>query len=277
MTTRGLASRGIVFGGAVVAWYLAACSGGGKNNAGLVDSGAIGATEAGVEGSSPGTPPSEGGTTLHLDGSGGSSSGGGGAGPTTSDKVDILIDIDNSASMGDKQDYLKAAIPDLIDSLVNPACVDATTKAYVGVSANGACAKGVLEYAPVRDMHIAIITSSLGARGGDACGANNNALPPFQNVLAYNDDQAHLINRRLTFSDAGASVSVIEGVVADATPVPNDEFLYWYPGAGDAGAAPGPGTPVVSTTQIESDVTALVGGAGVFGCGLESQLESWYR
>src|SRR5579872_2675825 len=29
------------------------------------------------------------------------------------DKVDILFDIDNSASMGDKQDYLKAAIPDL--------------------------------------------------------------------------------------------------------------------------------------------------------------------
>ena len=41
------------------------------------------------------------------------------------DKVDILFDIDNSASMGDKQAYLSKAIPDLITRLVTPNCVDA--------------------------------------------------------------------------------------------------------------------------------------------------------
>ena len=43
------------------------------------------------------------------------------------DKVDILFDIDNSASMGDKQAFLAAAVPDLITRLVQPNCVTTTT------------------------------------------------------------------------------------------------------------------------------------------------------
>jgi hypothetical protein len=33
----------------------------------------------------------------------------------------------------------------------------------------------------------------------------------------------------------------------------------------------------VQSTQLVQDFASMVGGAGVFGCGLESQLESWYR
>src|SRR2546428_72687 len=36
------------------------------------------------------------------------------------DKIDLLFMIDNSASMGDKQEYLKLAIPDLVNRLVSP-------------------------------------------------------------------------------------------------------------------------------------------------------------
>ena len=43
---------------------------------------------------------------------------------STIDKVDLLFDIDNSASMGDKQAYLAQAIPDLVSRLVTPNCVD---------------------------------------------------------------------------------------------------------------------------------------------------------
>src|SRR5581483_589558 len=106
------------------------------------------------------------------------------------DKVDILFDIDNSASMGDKQDYLKAAIPDLVNRLVNPNCVDANGVSQ-GPSTNGTCTgNNKPEFTPVHDMHLGIISSSLGARGGDACGDNTMALPPFQNVLAHNNDKA---------------------------------------------------------------------------------------
>jgi hypothetical protein len=227
-----------------------------------------GSTEGGTADASGG--PSDAGAFHLVDAGGGS--GEGGPVLSTSGKVDILIDIDNSASMGDKQDYLKAAIPDLIDGLVNPNCVDPTSNAVLGVSVNGVCTSGVLAYQPVQDMHIAVITSSLGSRGGDACNPTASAQPPFTNLLAHNDDQAHLIDRTLTYADGGASAT--EGVLADAPAA--DPFLYWYPGSEDGGA-PGPGVPIVGTQQVETDLAALVGGAGVFGCGIESQLESWYR
>jgi hypothetical protein len=193
---------------------------------------------------------------------------------TVANKVDILFSIDNSASMGDKQDYLRAAIPDLIDQLINPTCVDPASLAVVGVSMNGQCAQGRLSFAPVRDMHLGIVTSALGPRLGNACSPTAMALAPFNNLLAHNDDQAHLVNRTLTYSASGASAT--EGTLADAAPAPTDQFLYWYPPQAN-GAPAGPGTPLSTVTQLESDFAQLVGGAGVFGCGIESQLESWYR
>jgi len=39
------------------------------------------------------------------------------------DKIDLLFAIDNSASMGDKQDLLALAIPVLVGRLLNPNCV----------------------------------------------------------------------------------------------------------------------------------------------------------
>ena len=38
------------------------------------------------------------------------------------DKIDILISVDDSKSMADKQAILALAVPQLIESLVNPVC-----------------------------------------------------------------------------------------------------------------------------------------------------------
>jgi hypothetical protein len=194
----------------------------------------------------------------------------------TSGKVDMLFDIDNSGSMGDKQNYLKLAIPDLVNRLINPNCVNPTTGASSGPSMKGACASAsdVPEFPPVHDMHVGIISSSLGPRGGNACNAAATAPAPFTNLQAHNDDQAHLLNRTLTFAPAGSTspTSVTEGTVADAPGI--DPFLYWYPST----AAPtGAGVRINDPTNLIQDFTQLVGGTGVFGCGIESQLESWYR
>jgi hypothetical protein len=132
----------------------------------------------------------------------------------------------------------------------------------------------MLAFPPVRDMHIGIVSSSLGARLGNACSPSSMAPAPFNNLSSHNDDQAHLLNRALTYSSDGGSAT--EGTVADAAPVPADQFLYWYPVPANSADA-GPGTPLSSATQLTSDFADLVGGAGVFGCGIESQLESWYR
>src|SRR5262245_2237253 len=40
------------------------------------------------------------------------------------DKIDIVLGIDNSRSMADKQQILGDAVPDLVLGLVNPNCVD---------------------------------------------------------------------------------------------------------------------------------------------------------
>ncbi len=193
----------------------------------------------------------------------------------TIDKVDILFDIDNSASMGDKQDYLKAAIPDLVNRLINPNCINPTTNASDGPSMAGVCpvATDAAEFTPVHDLHLGIISSSLGSRGGDACLPGAMAQSPFQNVLANNDDQAHLLNRSLTYSANGSTVS--QGVVQDAPA--SDPYLYWFPTSANPGKTATAGTPIMNGGMLITDFTDLVGGTGVFGCGIESQLESWYR
>ncbi len=235
--------RGSRFRGWVLACAAVAGCGGSATQAGAPQEG--GASEGSVppvdaSGLLDGARPDDGSIALHLD-SGACTSGSSGGGTTTatSGKVDILIDIDNSASMGDKQDFLKAAIPNLINGLINPNCVDPCTQAVLGVSTNGACAQGVLAFAPVHDMHVGIITSSLGTRGGDACNPQAMAPAPFSNVPAHNDDQAHLVDRTLTFTSSGASAS--ESVTPDATSA--DPFLYWFPGGQDGGGAPAPGRP----------------------------------
>ena len=60
-------------------------------------------------------------------------------------------------------------------------------------------------------------------------------------------------------------------------------FLDWFPTSNpnnqDVTAAPpamGP-TPIQLATDLQSDFQQLVVGVHQFGCGIESQLETWYR
>jgi len=204
-------------------------------------------------------------------------------------KIDMLFDIDNSASMGDKQVYLIQAIPDLIDGLVNPNCIDNATGAVAGKSMQGTgCAQGTSpEFPAVKDMHIGIVSSSLGPRLSEidptlvtgVCNDPQQAQAPFGGINAHMDDHAHLLSRSLT----GTAPALTEGAVADAA----SGFLYWYPEAGGMmginGAPVPPATPIqtAGTTgaagTLEGDFSSLVSGVGVFGCGIESQMESWYR
>jgi len=48
---------------------------------------------------------------------------------TSVDKIDLLFMIDNSASMTDKQEILKEAVPVLLSRLVSPICIDAAGSA----------------------------------------------------------------------------------------------------------------------------------------------------
>jgi hypothetical protein len=183
--------------------------------------------------------------------------------PTPTSKLDVLFMIDNSASMGDKQALLRAAVPDMIARLVTPNCVDANGN-RLGISQNGQCAQGQIEFKPVEDLHIGIVSSSLGGRGSDQCSSTSTS-PANPNLNAHNDDRGHLLNR------AGAD----EHVIADAAP---SNFLAWFPPvSANAGQPPPPVAALGDAAKLVADFQDMVAGVHEHGCGFEAQLESWYR
>jgi hypothetical protein len=216
---------------------------------------------------------------------------------STIDKVDLLFDIDNSASMGDKQFYLEQAVPDLINRLINPNCNN-TSGVSQGSSNFGDCsgiAGTTVEFPPVHNMHIGIISSSLGTRGvdngGQVCDPNNpndNNTGPFLDMMpglpTHVDDRGELLNRTATGPEEESTSPDVGG----------QYFLDWFPtnvggivvqaneppATATGGITPvlSPlATPLTATATLESDFQALVAGVHTYGCGIESQLETWYR
>jgi hypothetical protein len=185
------------------------------------------------------------------------------------DKIDLLFDIDNSASMGDKQDYLKKAIPDLINRLVLPNCVDTMDMMTIHPrDASGACPMGSKEeFPPVHNMHIGVVTSALGMRGGDVCDPTEKIQSgPLMGLNKHNDDQAHLINR------------ATDTETAEMDMLPSN-FLDWFPSvSANTGVNPGSGAvPITDVAKLKQDFSDLIAGVHELGCGIESQLETWYR
>jgi hypothetical protein len=195
------------------------------------------------------------------------------------DKVDLLFAIDNSASMADKQVILADAVPDLINGLLKPNCVDAEGK-KAAANADGSPAVGDPtiskekhygcptgydpEFKPVIDMHIGIVSSSMGNFGGDVCPQT-----------ARNNDQGHLIAFGTDRARELAKPS---------------NFLSWFPQAeenNDAKRHPEPQNPIrdigsgdptkPQANGLIDNFRDLVIGTGQDGCGLEAQLESFYR
>ncbi|MBW2524053.1 MAG: hypothetical protein JRI23_07755 [Deltaproteobacteria bacterium] len=168
------------------------------------------------------------------------------------DKIDLLLAIDNSRSMADKQEILNLAVPDLVNELVNPNCLDADGIASDPRPASplDECPDGYeREFKPVVDIHIGVITSSLGDHGGDVC-------PDDAPTLTNND-----LARLLTRDASGGTVPTYQ----------SQGFLAWDPSqklvpAGEA-----------DQTTLVNNLAGLVSGAGEVGCGFEAQLESWYR
>ena len=204
-------------------------------------------------------------TTSVAGGTGGSEGGGGAGGtdptggsggtsvPAKVGKVDLLFAIDNSRSMGDKQQTLTLALDDLITGLTDPPCLDPGGNYVAQPGPLADCPEGsARRYEPVADIHVGIISSSLGGHGSDGCPSD---FPGKES----NNDKAHLLNRVAPDGPGTIPTYADKG------------FLAWDPG--QTLSPPG-----------ESDAGALVLsfkdivlGVGQLGCGYEAQLESWYR
>jgi len=200
-------------GKAVLVLTLAAAGCGGSSSGGTAAGGAAGVGGGGVGGGGTG-------------GGGVGGTGGTGGGPIQpTDKVDLLLMVDNSISMGDKQALLAESVPRLVQKLVSP----------------GGAAK------PVTDLHIGVITSSLGGHGADTCADTSPNFNPSQN------DKAHLLP------------SVRSGLASHQSL----GFLWWDPGNKGGGET--------DFSALSTQFSAHVQAAGESGCGFEASLESWYR
>src|SRR5262249_11911693 len=162
------------------------------------------------------------------------------------DKIDVLFDIDNSASMGDKQAYLAKAIPDLIARLVSPRCIDPNGEANgYGADPDGHCAEGTAEFPPVRDMHLGIVSSSLGGRLGAASvcpGSATLAVAGGGMMPRHNDDQGHLVARAADPTTSGGYGETPLAATGTAG------FLDWAPG----GAPPALSDPSTFTSDFQA-------------------------
>lgn len=130
--------------------------------------------------------------------------------PTTSTKLDVLFVVDNSLLMGPKQELLIAAVPRFLDQLLAP---------------------------PLSDVHLGVISTSLGAYG---------AQNPCADASANQRDMAHLL-----------------GALRGSQP-----FVTWC-SEGACGTS--------SIGEAATELVAQLELAGSEGCGWEASLESWYR
>jgi hypothetical protein len=133
---------------------------------------------------------------------------------------------------------------------------------------------GKPEFPPVHDMHIGIVTSSLGGRGGSVCPSDAKS-DANGNLSAHNDDRGELINRG--------------GDNEDLIPMAGSplNFLSWFPPVGanrmsgqTVQPPTGPETVVGDANTpntLIGDFTAMVKGVHEHGCGFEAQNEAWYR
>ena len=154
------------------------------------------------------------------------------------DRIDLLFMIDNSSSMSDKQLILETAVPDLVDRLVNPICIDADGGQHPAAPPGERCPGDQhREFVPVTDINVAVISSSLGDAGANtACVAGDTV------------DGARLLG----------SLSRAAGVATNPS-----GFITWREDT--------------DPQRFKRDFQALVRSVGESGCGWEASLEAWYR
>lgn len=186
----------------------------------------------------------------------------GSAVPRKIEKVDVLFVVDNSRGMGDKQAVLAISAAELVGRLANPLCLDANgvpSASQPAVPSDSCPSMTTREFVPVVDMHLGVISTSIGGHGSDACPAAETYSCAGGEMNTSNDDRGHLLSRR-------------GPCAADTVPTYQDKgFFAWDPAA--TLAPPGE----ASLSALQQSIGDIVRGVGEVGCAYEASLESWYR
>jgi hypothetical protein len=158
------------------------------------------------------------------------------------DRIDLLLVIDDSGSMIDKQQLLADALPDLVERLTHPACVDSSGAAIAAQPPRRTdpCPPGSgREFNPVQDMHIGVITTSVG-----------NGANCFDTFGQSTNGRLHVSGTIPTYEGRG--------------------FLVFDPNGVNRPRG------IADPAELSQRLRNLVH-VGSRGCGLEAPLESLYR
>ncbi|MBK7395199.1 MAG: hypothetical protein IPJ34_02565 [Myxococcales bacterium] len=171
---------------------------------------------------------------------------------TRVDKVDLLLVVDNSPSMADKQAELAKRMPELIAKLTND-----TPDPRTGKPGNAA------------DLHVGVITSSLGSHGSSACAPSRTSKA--------NDDRGHLLPRA---GEGGGTGWVVGTPTATPTSAPCPDpveasALRWVFDPARDPAAKFKGKD--GSLALQTATSCVVQSAGQVGCGYEETWESLYH
>ncbi len=177
-------------------------------------------------------------------GNGGSGGTGGGGGVVTADeRLDLLLVVDNSIGMAHAQARFAKELEQTLRWLTSPPCLAANGAV---VESAGECPAGSARpFAPVRNIHLGVISSSLGDLTSGACRSS---------VVLHADDKGRLLSRGLagsTYQDLGFLAYDADGVMSP----PGEASLEAF---------------IASAKQI-------VLGTDEAGCGYEMPLEAMTR
>lgn len=159
------------------------------------------------------------------------------------EKLDLLFVVDNSSSMADKQSELGRRIPALIDAFTRP---------------GGAH--------PIVDVHVGVITTSLGSFGTTQCKAGTSPK----------DDQAHLLPRpgeTLKATGYRYDRAAAAPVSAACPKVDAGKPLSWTRDPAKGGQFGGDD----GALALQAAASCVVESAGQTGCGFEQPWEALYR
>ncbi|MBI2393678.1 MAG: hypothetical protein HYV09_29155 [Deltaproteobacteria bacterium] len=175
---------------------------------------------------------------------------------TRVDKVDLLLVIDNSISMADKQSELGRRMPELVAALTDP-----TPDPKTGKPAN------------VLDMHVGVVSSSLGSHGTSACAV--------EVTNKHNNDRGHLMPRAGEWA-AGASGWKVASPTAEPTaaacPAPvTSTALSWVFDGTKPEAATAMFKGEAGAQQLQTATSCVVQSVKDDGCGYEETWEAMYH
>jgi hypothetical protein len=159
------------------------------------------------------------------------------------DKVDLLLEVDNSNSMRENQEHIAEQLGSLINTLTNPPIDPATMRP---------------RYPPVRDLHVGVVSSDLGTPGAQVrgCDHTDHGDDGRLNPIRYGD--AMRVHEPWTTAPTTFRRPA-DCNRADQFPA----FINFVAGTTNA---------TTFTHDFECNAALYVG-----GCGLEQQLEAVWR